>query len=129
MQLEKFFPVQVLCDVVELARSSTTTRRIRAIDPRLLEQIQTAGDEGHVEAVILVQVVMEIKISDERGPAGEVIDRVSKKVEQKPVHTRYFPRMGGVALKASGHFVGLLVEDESVISATAMDAGMFSAAT
>lgn len=94
-----------------------------SIDPQLRAQIDKAGDKGHVQAIVLVaSSSSKKKRADERGPGGELIDRVSKKVKEKPVSVRYMPRMGAVVLTASGRFMDKLIEDASVVSATPMDA-------
>lgn len=94
-----------------------------SIDPKLRSQIDEAGDKGHVQAIVLVSgSSSKKKRADERGPGGELIDRVSKKVKEKPVSVRYMPRLGAVVITASGRFMDKLVKDASVVSATPMDA-------
>lgn len=102
-----------------------------AIDPKLRAQIEAAGDKGEVQAVVLVSGPAPKKKggeADERGPGGGLVDRVSKKVKEKPISVRYLPRMGAVVITASGRFMDKLVQDASVVSATPMDADMFGSA-
>lgn len=121
--------------VVETLRCNVSTTQVRvmpsskssaAIDPRLLEKIQAAGDSGTVQAVVIVQVpAAPKKPGDTRGPAGTVIDRVSKQVNEKPVETHYHPRLGGVVVTASGRFLAKLLKSKSVVTATASDADIY----
>jgi hypothetical protein len=101
------------------------------IDPLLTERIREAGDTGEVEAVILVRPAAPRKPPappkkpDERGPAGAVIDRVSKKMNEKPSSVRYLPRLGGAVVKANGRMMSNLVADRAIVSATVSDADMY----
>lgn len=108
------------------ARVMPSKKSSDAIDLRLLEKIQAAGDSGTVQAVVIVQVPAASKKPDDtRGPAGTVIDRVSKKVNEKPVETHYHPRLGGVVVTASGRFISQLLKSKSVVTATASDADIY----
>lgn len=97
-----------------------------AIDPKLMDEIRQAGAKGAVEAVILVEAPSGVKSADERGPAGKMVDRVSKRLKQKPAYVRFLPRLGGVYIKASGAFVKAMVKDPGVISATTSEGMTFS---
>lgn len=103
-----------------------------AIDPRLLEQIESAGESGTVQAVVMVQTpatanktAASKKPTDDRGPAGALVDRVSKQMNEKPVETHYHPRLGGVVITASGRFLSKLLKSKSVVTATSSDSDTF----
>jgi len=93
------------------------------IDPRLMAQIEEAGDEGEVEAMILLADEAETaRAPDERGAGGRLIDRVTEQLKQPPVEVRFMPRLGALFVKGSGKLVRQLLEQDEVISASANEA-------
>ncbi|MCC7165925.1 MAG: hypothetical protein IT331_25730 [Anaerolineae bacterium] len=101
-----------------------------AIDPRLLEQIDAAHDTGTVQAVVMVALPTTAKKNpDPRGPAGSLVDRVSKQTNEKPVEARYLARLGGVVITASGRFMTRLLKSKSVVTATSADADIYGPVT
>ncbi len=92
------------------------------IDPRLLEKIEAAGDEGQVEAVVLVADDAAAGSADERGAGGRLLDRVTRRLKQQPAHVRFMPKLGAVVVRGSGKLVRQLLEDDDVVSASANDA-------
>lgn len=99
------------------------------IDPRLLERIQAAGDKGMVQAIVMVEMpATATKTVDPRGPAGALVDRVSKQMNETPADTHYLARLGGVSLTASGSFLTKLLKSKSVVTATTPDADIYGSA-
>ena len=96
------------------------------IDPRLLERIQAAGDKGIVQAIVMVEMPTKAKKTvDPRGPAGALVDRVSKQLDEKPADTHYLARLGGVAITASGPFLRKLLKSKCIVTATTPDADIY----
>lgn len=94
------------------------------IDPKLLEQIECAEAEGEVEAVILVarpKTMASRGSADERGPAGEVLDRAVAETREKPASVRFLPRLGAMVVKGSARLVRRLIQDPNVVTATTND--------
>ncbi|MGH2354753.1 MAG: hypothetical protein ACRDI2_03770 [Chloroflexota bacterium] len=86
------------------------------IDPRLAEQLDRAGEEGDVEAVLL--------LSDAGfGGAGErLIARVAGHLHEQPAEVRHLPHLGAVYVNGSAKFVRHVIDDDQVVAATANDA-------
>ena len=92
------------------------------IDPRLVEQLDKAGDDKQVEALVIVADNAKAA-GDERGPAGPLIDQVASQVKEKPSHIRFMPNLGVAYVKGSSRFVRHLLNQDDVISASAKDSG------
>ena len=92
------------------------------IDPRLVEQLDKAGDDEQVEALVIVADNAKAA-GDERGSAGSLIDRVTSQVKEKPSHIRFMPKLGVAYVKGSSRFVRHLLNQDDVISASANDSG------
>jgi hypothetical protein len=93
------------------------------IDPRLSAQLDDAGDDGEVEAVLT--------LTDQAHASGgaansnavpPVVDRVSKETQQDPTSVRFMPRLGVLYVKGSGKLVRQLLEQDEVATATANEA-------
>jgi hypothetical protein len=88
------------------------------IDPRLQAQIAEAGDNGQVEALIVLE-----------GPAGagsedaklghQLVDRVSRQVREQPAEVRLMPRLGVLFVKGSAKLVRALLHQKEVAAASA----------
>lgn len=93
------------------------------IDPKLLERLKQAGDEGLVEAVILVARSRgsSLKAQDERGPAGAMVDRITKELREHPRELKFMPKLGACFVRGSGRLVRRLLEEPEVVSATISD--------
>lgn len=90
------------------------------IDPRLVEQLEGAGDDKQVEALIIVADNAKAA-GDERGPAGALIDQVASQVKEEPTYIRFMPKLGVAHVKGSARFVRHLLNQDNVISASAKD--------
>ena len=91
------------------------------IDPRLLTQVESAGDASEVEAILL--------LTDQEETAGAacsvdhlLVHRVSKATNQKPTSVRFMPHLGILYIKGSGRFVRHLLEQNEVVAASAHEA-------
>jgi hypothetical protein len=91
------------------------------IDPRLIEQLNEAGDDKQVEVLVIVADNAQAA-GDERGAAGPLIDRVSSQVREKPSHIRFMPNLGVAYVKGSSKFIRNLLNQDDVISASAKSA-------
>ncbi|MBI3469701.1 MAG: hypothetical protein HY000_42425 [Planctomycetes bacterium] len=92
------------------------------IDPRLLAQLDQAGDSGEVEALIMLADAQPSGVSEERTTGQRVLERVSQSLRQRPTEVRFMPNLGVMYLKASGRLVRRLLEENEVISASANEA-------
>lgn len=93
------------------------------VDQHLMVQLDEAGEEGEVEAVILVEdTVGAATTPDKRGSGGRLIDRVTEQLQQQPTEVRFMPNLGVLFVRSSGKFVRKLLEANEVISASATDA-------
>lgn len=90
------------------------------IDPRLEEELRAAGAEDEVEAFILVRQspTKDAAVQDERGPGGELLDRVTRRVGEQPAHTKFLPRLGVVVVRGSPRLIRALLADAAVVSAS-----------
>ena|SRR5215813_3705508 len=88
------------------------------IDPRLIEQLDKAGDDKEVEALVIVADNAKAA-GDKRGAAGPLIDRVSSQVKEKPSQIRFMPNLGVAYVKGSSKFVRHLLNQDDIISASA----------
>jgi hypothetical protein len=93
------------------------------VDPRLVAQIDEAGDEGEVEAFVVVSKdTGAAGTSAEGGTGQQVVARVSEQVQEQPTAVRHLPRLGVTYVKASGKLVRQLLEEDEVVAASANDA-------
>ena len=83
------------------------------IDPKLQEQLRSAGDGGSVKAIIAL---------DTAGPSAphkDLLDRVSKEVGEVPQEVTSLANLGVVVVRGSGRYVRHLLDQDQVLSATA----------
>jgi hypothetical protein len=78
------------------------------IDPELSEALISAGDEGTVEAVLMLK-------DGNDAPAGEKqMDEWKRKIkdlsEGEPVEANYFPNLGSMAVRAKARVVRKLLQ-------------------
>jgi hypothetical protein len=88
------------------------------IDPRLLAQIEEAGDDGEVEVLLLLAGDAE-SVAGEGEPGARLLDRVQAQVKQRPSEVRVMPRLGAMYVKGSVRLVRRLLEQDQVIAASA----------
>jgi hypothetical protein len=90
------------------------------IDPRLLAQVEQAGDQGEVEAVLMLRDQGQTTGDSAEDSLGhQIVDRVSKHTEQTPTSVRFMPKLGVLYVKGSGKLIRQLLEQNEVVSATA----------
>ncbi len=90
------------------------------IDPQLLEQLERAKPEDEVEAFIIVASEASTdSTKDSRGPAGALVDRVTRQLHEQPSLVRFLPRLGVVVVRARPRLVRALIKDSAVVSASA----------
>lgn len=92
------------------------------VDPRLVAQIDEAGDEGEVEAFVVLSKDPTTAGASAGGTGQQVVARVSEQVQEQPTAVRHLPRLGVTYVKASGKLVRQLLEEEEVVAASAHDA-------
>ncbi|MCA1594191.1 MAG: hypothetical protein LC754_16505 [Acidobacteria bacterium] len=97
------------------------------IDPRLMAQLEEAGDDKDVEALLVVAHDTGASDStDKRGSAEKLVDRVVKKVKKKPTKVRYMPKLGVAYVKGKGDLIRQLLQQDEVTSASANDADVMA---
>ena len=87
------------------------------LDPQLEADLRSAGDQGQVEALLLM-VQGPCASGDDRGAAGPVLDRVTEQVHEKPTKVRFMPKLGGLFIRGSGRLVRRLLDQSEVITAS-----------
>jgi hypothetical protein len=88
-------------------------------DPRLLRQLEFSDDQVEVEAILTV--TGDSPDADERGPAGQVVDRVVDLLQEHPVRVKFMPRLKAVMVRGSARFIREIIEQDEVTSSTATD--------
>ena len=83
------------------------------IDPKLQEQLRSAGDGGSVKAIIALAA------AGSSAPHKELLDRVSREVGEKPQEVTSLANLGVVVVRGSGRYVRHLLGQDQVLSATA----------
>ena len=78
------------------------------IDPKLSAALRSAGDDGTVEAVLMLT-------DDKDAPAGKrQMDEWKQKVEDlskgESIETNYFPNLGSMAVRAKARVVRKLLK-------------------
>jgi len=92
------------------------------IDRRLTKKIDSAGESGKVEAILVVKEDGGSDLSvDDGGLARRVIEGAIERTGDPPVAVRYFPRANAVMISASGRFVQEILKDENLAVASATD--------
>lgn len=87
------------------------------IDPRLLTQVEQAGEASEVEAILL--------LADQEQTAGAsasvdqlLLHRVSEATQHTPTSVRFMPHLNMLYVKGSGRFMRYLLEQNEVVWAT-----------
>src|SRR5258706_6438168 len=91
------------------------------IDPRLRLELDQASDDSEVQAFVLVASGAG---DPQRGPAGLLVDRVSKLAGSAPSAVRFFPGLGAVQVTASAKFIRSLLSDSAVVAASSSATGV-----
>jgi hypothetical protein len=77
------------------------------IDPKLSQALQSAGDEGTVEAVLMFE-------NPKSASGAQRSDRIKRQIAKissgEPVETNYFPNLGSVSVRAKGRVVKKLLK-------------------
>lgn len=92
------------------------------MDDRLREQIDEAGDEGEVEAVLLFNVAEGNGGSEDPTPWEDVVGRVVEEIKEQPSHARYMSRLGVGVVRGTGRFIRQLIDQDEVVAASSADA-------
>jgi hypothetical protein len=78
------------------------------IDPKLSKALLSAGDEGTVEAVLM------LKDGEDSTASTKLMDEWKKKIkdlsEGEPVEANYFPNLGSMAVRAKARVVKKLLQ-------------------
>ena len=86
---------------------------ITDIDPQLKRELEDAGDDGEVEAVILVQPSAAIAQLED-----DIIQIAAKTINETPTKVKLMPGLGAIFVRGSGKLVRTILEREEVVSAT-----------
>jgi len=90
------------------------------IDPRLLGQLEQAGEQGEVEAVLILRDQGQTARDSTGHSLGQqIVDRASSETKQMPTSVRFMPNLGILYVKGSGKLIRQLLEQNEVVSATA----------
>jgi hypothetical protein len=94
-----------------------------AIDPRLQAELDRAGDDGQVEALLALSSPCPSAQRDAapEDPGQRLVARVARRLDQSAAATRYLPKLGVLYVRGSGRLVRALLEDESVVAASSND--------
>jgi hypothetical protein len=84
------------------------------VDPRLLHELEEAGDDGEVEAAVTIERA-------DGQHAERLLDRVAERVQQQPQDVEIMPNLGTVIVKGTGRFVRELVAEDEVTAASSME--------
>ena len=77
------------------------------IDPKLSEALQSAGDEGTVEAVLMFDNSKDESVAQNSDRIKRQLAKVSK---GESIETNYFPNLGSVSVRAKGRVVKKLLK-------------------
>ena len=94
-----------------------------AIDPHLLAQVAEAGDDGEVEAVVLIaDDAQRAGAPGEAATGTRLISRVAEQVNEQPAEVQHMPLLGTLFVRGSGRFVRQLLQADEAVAASANDA-------
>lgn len=82
------------------------------IDPQLKQELDSAGDDGEVEAVILVQPSLSAQSGE------DIVHGAAKTINQQPSKVKSMPGLGAIFVRGSGKLVRTILEREEVVSAS-----------
>jgi hypothetical protein len=92
------------------------------IDRRLIELLETAGETGQVEAIIIIKDGRDSSPSWNDGGLLEMsIQTAIELTGEEPYAFRYFPRANAGAITASSRFMRQILKDENLFAASAVD--------
>lgn len=92
------------------------------VDPRLIEQMNDAGDEGDVEALVLLADEAEPQSTARDGNRGQqLMQRVCREAQQQPKEIRYLPKLGALYVKGTRKLIKQLLDNDEVVAASAND--------
>ncbi len=94
------------------------------LDRRLAEKIETAGQAGLVEAVIVVKEADGPTMED-GGLTQAVIEAAAGRAGILPASVRYFPRANAAVIQASASLLREILQDERLAAASASDIDIF----
>jgi hypothetical protein len=98
----------------------------RNVDPHLMKQIEQAGEDGEVEALLLLEDDGKAAAAGEAESTGaRLISRVSEQLHEQPSVVKQMPRLGAMYVKGSGKLVRELVESDEVLSASSNEAEVY----
>jgi hypothetical protein len=93
------------------------------VDPRLLRQLDLAGS-GHIEAILVAQEAAGAGPLDERGPAGVLLDEITRALGEQPRRLHFLPAAGIAIVLATAPFLRAALAHPSLSVASAADAGL-----
>jgi len=92
------------------------------IDRRLTKKIDSAGEVGQVDAILVVKDDGDSGLSvDDGGLARRVIEGASERTGVLPNAVRYFPRANAAVISASSRLVQEILKDANLAVASATD--------
>jgi hypothetical protein len=89
------------------------------VDPKLREQLDDAGDGGSVKAVIALATTPQAG-GAASSAAQDLLHRVSQEVGEQPQEVTPLAHLGVVIVRGSGRYLRQLLDQEQVVSATAV---------
>jgi hypothetical protein len=89
------------------------------VDPALLRELASAGDDGLVQAAIALGPVESFGMTGVRSLYEDLMARVSAQTGDVPVQATLMPNLGVIVIRASGRFVRTLLAQDQVVSASA----------
>src|SRR5829696_5512382 len=95
---------------------------MKEIDPRLLAQLDAAGESGAVEAIVWLRRPSARAAAGAGDTTEQVMARVSETVQEQPAQVRHLPRLNGLFVRGSGKLVRRLLEEDAVEVASTPDA-------
>jgi hypothetical protein len=95
--------------------------RSKFTDPRLRQMFSLATPESVLDAVCVVERTNRDESADPRGPAGSVVDLVSRALGERPKRLYYIASAGIVVILARAPFIARLAYQPNVLVASAAD--------
>lgn len=86
------------------------------IDPKLSAALRSAGENGTVEAVLMLKNAKNAPASKEQMNVWK--RKIADLSEGEAVETNYFPNLGSFAVKAKGRIVKKLLKHSDLAVAT-----------
>lgn len=96
------------------------------VDPRLSRQMAAAGDEGFVQAILIVGSDDDpARQADDMGLAARVIAQATVCAGEPPASVRYVPRANATFVEARVRYLHAALGDRRVIVASATTIDIF----